>query len=103
MVSDGSQPELCCFLLIYRGISTLVVEALSLADALVRAEELGCDRGLFRLGQELDPELAVLVRPRQANRILPRAEAKRLLALFSAHLLAPNELHRQRTDSAAAE
>jgi hypothetical protein len=106
MVSDGSRPELCCFLLIHRGrrtTSALVVEAMSLADALVRAEEIGCDPSLFRLGQQLDPQLAAIVRPDQVNRTLPRAEAKRLLASFSAHLLTASELYRRPTYFAAAE
>jgi hypothetical protein len=106
MVSDGSRPELCCFLLIYRGrrtTSALVVAATSLADALARADEIGCDRSLFRLGQELDPQLAAIVRPDQVNRTLPRAEAKRLLASFSAHLLAASEPYRRPTYFAAGE
>jgi hypothetical protein len=106
MVSDGSRPELCCFLLIYRGrwtTSALVVEAASLADALVRADEIGCDRSLFRLGQELDPQLAAIVRPDQVNRTLSRAEAKRLLASFCAHLLTASEPYRRPTYFAAAE
>jgi hypothetical protein len=89
VTSNGSQSELYRFLLIYRRrrAITLVVEAASLADALIRAEEFGCDRSQFRLGQALDPELATLVRSEQVNRALSPAEAKQLLAMFSAHFL----------------
>jgi hypothetical protein len=105
-VNDDSQPELCCFLLIYRGrrgISTLVVEATSLADALVRAEELGCERKLFRLAQTLGPELAGLAPPGGVNRVLSRTEARQLLALFRSHFESGDEGSQFAEYSAAGE
>jgi hypothetical protein len=79
------------FLLIYRWrrtISTLVIEATSLADALVRAQGIGGDQFQFRMVQALDPDLAKFVRPEQVNRPLSPAEAKQLLALFSVRFFA---------------
>jgi hypothetical protein len=105
-VNDGSQPELCCFLLIYRGrrgLSTLVVEATSLADALFRAEELGCERKLFRLAQALGPELAALAQNGGVNRLLSHTDARQLLAVFRSHFESGDEVSRSAEYSAAAE
>jgi hypothetical protein len=73
--------ELRRFLLIYRGrrtISTLVIEATSLADALVRAQGICGDQFRFRMVQALDPDLAKLVRLEQVNWPLSPADAKQL-------------------------
>jgi hypothetical protein len=91
------------FLLIYRdrrGVSAVIIEALSLATARMKAATAGLDTpNSFRLGQELDAELIPLVRPEQVGRILPAAEAKQLLALFEARMKAA----RRWTDLRAAE
>jgi hypothetical protein len=105
-VINNSSTELPRFLLIYRGrrtISTLVIEATSLATALVRARGIGGDQFQFRMVQALDPDLAKLVRPEQLNRALSPAEAKQLLALFSVHFFASKERHRRPAHLAAAE
>jgi hypothetical protein len=89
-VINNSSTDLRRFLLTYRRrrtISTLVIEATSLADALVRAQGIGGDQFQFRMVQALDPDLAKLVRPEQVNRALSPAEAKQLLALFSVRSL----------------
>jgi hypothetical protein len=89
--------EFSRFLLIYRGrsaVSTIVVEAASLADALKRAADYGLNApNSFRLGHELEADLAALVQPRQIKRILSGAEAKELLTVFRTHKSRP--LHRQ--------
>jgi hypothetical protein len=78
-VINNSSTEFRRFLLIYRGrrtISTLVIEATSLAAALVRAQGIGGDQFQFRTVQALDPDLAKLARPEQLNRALSPAGAK---------------------------
>jgi hypothetical protein len=105
-VINNTSIELRRFLLIYRRrrtISTLVIEATSLADALIRAEKFACDQAQFRLGRALGPELATLVRSELVNRALSRAEAKQLLAIFSAHFAICEEPHQQPAHPAAAE
>jgi hypothetical protein len=105
-VINNSSTELRRFLLIYRGrrtISTLVIEATSLAAALVRAQGIGGDQFQFRMVQALDPDLAKLVRPEQVNRALSPAEAKQLLALFSVRFFASKERYRRPAHLAAAE
>jgi hypothetical protein len=98
--------ELRRFLLIYRGrrtISTLVIEATSLADALVRAQGICGDQFRFRMVQALDPDLAKLVRLEQVNWPLSPADAKQLLALFSVRFFASEERYRRAAHLAAAE
>jgi hypothetical protein len=85
MLDDATQ--LSRFLLMYRSrsaVSTIVVEANSLADALTQAADFGLNAPTFRLGQELEGKLAALVRPEQVNRILSGAETKELLTMFTA-------------------
>jgi hypothetical protein len=105
-VINNSSTDLRRFLLTYRRrrtISTLVIEATSLADALVRAQGIGGDQFQFRMVQALDPDLAKLVRPEQVNRALSPAEAKQLLALFSVRFFASKERYQRPAHSAAAE
>jgi hypothetical protein len=103
-VIKNTSIELRRFLLIYRRrrtISTLVIEATSLADALVRAQGICGDQFQFRMVEALDPDLAKLVRPEQVNRALSPAEAK--LALFSVRFFASEERYRRPAHLAAAE
>jgi hypothetical protein len=78
------------FLLIYRDqgrVSTIIVEARSLAAARMKAAAVGLDTpNSFRLGHELEAELIPLVLPEQIGHFLPAAEAKDLLTLFEAHM-----------------
>jgi hypothetical protein len=89
--------ELSRFLLIYRGrsaVSTIVVEAASFADALKQAADFGLNApNSFRLGHELEPDLAALVQPRHMKRILSGVEAKELLTMFRAHKSVPRHRH----------
>jgi hypothetical protein len=105
-VINNSSIEFRRFLLIYRGrrtISPLVIEATSLADALVRAQEICGDQFRFRMVQALGPDLAKLVRPEQVSRALSPAEAKQLLALFSVRFFASEERYQRPAHLAAAE
>jgi len=78
------------FLFIYRDqrrVSTIIVEAKSLAAARLKAATIGLDTpNSFRLAHELEAELIPLVLPKQVGRILSAAEAKELLTLFEGHL-----------------
>jgi hypothetical protein len=78
------------FLLIYRDqgcVSTIIVEARSLAAARMKAAALGLGTpNSFRLGHELEAELVALVLPEQVGRFLSAAEAKEILTLFEAHM-----------------
>jgi hypothetical protein len=87
------------FLLIYRdqrSASVIIIEALSLAAAQMKAVSAGLSTAnSFRLAYELDAELMTLVPPGQVGRILPAREARELLTRF--------ERRAQAEDSAAAQ
>jgi hypothetical protein len=93
MLDDATQ--LSRFLLMYRSrsaVSTIVVEANSLADALTQAADFGLNAPTFRLGQELEGKLAALVRPEQVNRIL-----------WSRNERAPDNVHGARVNAPAPD
>jgi hypothetical protein len=95
------------FLFIYRDqrrVSTIIVEARSLAAARIKAATIGLDTpNTFRLGHELEAELIPLVLPEQVGRILSAAEAKELLTLFEAHMSIAAKASRHWTNLRAAE
>jgi hypothetical protein len=84
---DRTHAGLSHFLLIFREqlhFGAMVVQARTLADALLQAAHAGLDApNSFRLGQQIDAELVRLVPPAQVGRILSRAEAKELCDRFA--------------------
>jgi hypothetical protein len=95
------------FLLMYRDqgwVSTIIVEARSLAAARMKAAAVGLGTpNSFRLGHELEAELVALLLPEQVGRFLSAAEAKELLTLFEAHMSNAANASRHWTNLRAAE
>jgi hypothetical protein len=87
IMENTTHAALSHFLLIFRAqlhFGAVVVQARTLADALIQAAHAGLDApNSFRLGQQIEAEYVTLVRPEQVGRILSRDEAKELCDRFA--------------------